>query len=528
MLLALYILRAHIGPFLFGTFTVAFVFLLNFLILFLPQIVGKGLTLWVIIQLIALNMAWIVTIAVPLGILVATLMAFGTLTSTNEITMIRSGGGSLLQMMLPVMVLGIMLSAGLYWFNDEVLPEANHRALTLRMDIERKKPTFVLDKGQFSTQLEGYSILTRALDTTQGMMLGVTIYDNTKFDQMSVLSADTGFINFSTDYKKVLLLLKQGELHQLNQQNPADYRRVSFRAHRVQMDASGFDFSRSDAALTSRGDRTMKIRDMQKVVAESYENAALSRKRIHTMLETHSKEISQMQDSTLKKIPQSLQKQPAELPSIAISPTSTNAVSTGLSKRMRKTNIKTNTIANTITNNTITSTATIVQNAALPAPKTLSRKEAAWRTESRINSLFSTIDNDVFSIRDRELNAGKYLVEIHKKYVIPLACFVFVLVGCPLGIVTRRGNLGVSGLITIAFYVLYWALLMTGERFADRGLIEPRLSMWLSDIILGLIGVVLMLRVGRDLPLVNITPLYRLWKRLYSLLLGRLFKKRTE
>ncbi len=518
MLLSLYILRAHTGPFLFGTLTVAFVFLLNFLIVFLPQIVGKGLTLWVIIQLIALNMAWIVTIAVPLGILVATLMAFGNLSSTNEITMIRAGGASLLQMMFPVILLGLVLSAGLFWFNDEVLPEANHRALTLRMDIERKKPTFVLDKGQFSTQLEGYSILSRALDTTQGMMLGVTIYDNTKFDQMSVLSADTGYINFSSDYRKVVLMLKSGELHQLNQQNPADYRRVSFSKHRVLMDASGFDFSRSDASLTSRGDRTMKIREMQKVVQESLENSAQSRERVKMMIATHTNEISRTQVIAVKKDSSKLAPLSAsELRAIPIAETKSTIATNVLPapkhspkrKRLAK-RIKTSPSPSLSGNLTNSSTAT------LPAPKPLSRKEAAWRAESRITGMFSTLDNDVFSIRDRELNADKYVVEIHKKYVIPLACFVFVLIGCPLGIVTKRGNLGVSGLITIGFYVVYWALLMTGERFADRGLIEPRLAMWQADIILALVGVFLIIRVGRDLPLVNAAPLYRLWRQLFS------------
>ncbi|TAE32703.1 MAG: YjgP/YjgQ family permease [Candidatus Kapaibacterium sp.] len=518
MLLSLYILRAHTGPFLFGTLTVAFVFLLNFLIVFLPQIVGKGLTLWVIIQLIALNMAWIVTIAVPLGILVATLMAFGNLSSTNEITMIRAGGASLLQMMFSPILLGLVLSAGVYWFNDEILPEANHRALTLRMDIERKKPTFVLDKGQFSTQLDGYSILSRALDTTQGMMLGVTIYDNTKFDQMSVLSADTGFINFSSDYRKVVLMLKSGELHQLNQQNPADYRRVSFSKHRVLMDASGFDFSRTDASLTSRGDRTMKIRDMQKVVQESLENSAQSRERVKTMIATHTNEISRTQVIAAKK--DSLKAAPlpaSELRTIPLAETKSTIATSVLPapkrspkrKRLAKL-IKTSPAPSLTGNLTSSSTAT------LPAPKPLTRREAAWRAESRITGMFSTLDNDVFSIRDRELNADKYVVEIHKKYVIPLACFVFVLIGCPLGIVTKRGNLGVSGLITIGFYVVYWALLMTGERFADRGLIEPRLAMWQADITLALVGVFLIVRVGRDLPIVNAAPLYRLWRRLFS------------
>ena len=109
-----YLLRAHIGPFLFGTATVMFVFLLQFLINQLPQLVGKGLGTWVILQLIVLSLAWMVTLAVPLGVLVASLMAFGNLSATNEITTIRAGGGSLFTMMRPLLVAGVLLSLWLY------------------------------------------------------------------------------------------------------------------------------------------------------------------------------------------------------------------------------------------------------------------------------------------------------------------------------------------------------------------------------------------------------------------------------
>ena len=120
-----YIFRAHIGPFFFGAFTVMFVFLLQFLINFLPQLVGKDLGAWIITQLIALNLAWMITLAVPMGVLVSSLMAFGNLGSTNEITIIKSGGGSLLRMMRPMLITGVLLSIALFWFNDFVLPDAN-------------------------------------------------------------------------------------------------------------------------------------------------------------------------------------------------------------------------------------------------------------------------------------------------------------------------------------------------------------------------------------------------------------------
>ncbi|MCU0427605.1 MAG: LptF/LptG family permease [Candidatus Kapabacteria bacterium] len=456
--ISLYILRAHIGPFFFGAITVMFVFLLNFLILFLPQIVGKGLGTWLVIQLIALNLAWMVTLAVPLGVLVASLMAFGNLGSTNEITVMKSGGTGLLRMMRPMIITGILLSAWLFWFNDYVLPDANYRAQMLMIDIQRKKPTFVVDKGQFSMQIEGYSILARNIDTAQGLMLGVTIYDNTSLDVMSVVSADTGRINFSTDYSKAVLMLHNGELHQASQQNYGDYRRLKFEQHRIIMDANGFAFSRSDESLTSRGDRTMRIADMRVVVTECEKNITQSEQSIAKTLDRQIKHISGIKDSTV--------------PEMCTSPIQGDSTT-----------------------------------------KTVTRKDAAWRTESRLAGTLSMLDNDIFQIRDRQMNANKYLVEIHKKYAIPAVCLVFVLIGCPLGIATKRGNFGISGAITLVFYIIYWIFLMTGERFADRGLIVPWLSMWLGDIVLAVFGMYLIWRVGRDMPIVDLTRLYALWGR---------------
>ncbi|MGB9913489.1 MAG: LptF/LptG family permease, partial [Candidatus Kapaibacteriota bacterium] len=144
----LYILRFHVGPFLFGTFLVVFLFLFQLLMRDLDKLVGKGLSVWVIIQLITLNLAWMIVLAVPMGVLFSTLMTFGNLSSTFEITAMKSGGASFYQLISPVVFISTLLFGFLVWFNDKVLPEANHQAKILLFDINRKKPTFSLESGQ--------------------------------------------------------------------------------------------------------------------------------------------------------------------------------------------------------------------------------------------------------------------------------------------------------------------------------------------------------------------------------------------
>ena len=125
-----------------------FLFLFQFLMRYLGELVGKGLSNWVIIQLITLNLSWMFVLAVPMGVLFSTLMSFGNLSANYEITIIKASGGGLMKMMLPVIFFGILLTGFLFWFNDNVLPETNHQAKVLLNDITRKKPTFSIEIGR--------------------------------------------------------------------------------------------------------------------------------------------------------------------------------------------------------------------------------------------------------------------------------------------------------------------------------------------------------------------------------------------
>lgn len=471
MRISLYILRAHLGPFIFGVFTVMFVFTLQYLMNYLPQLVGKGLGAWVIIQLMTLNLSWMVVLAIPMGVLISTLMAFGNLSGSNEIVIIKSAGVSVYRMILPVFIMGILLSLWLFWYNDRVLPETNFRAQMLMVDIQRKKPTFIVEEGQFSTQIEGYSILSRRIDTSAGLMLGVTIYDNTKHDRLNVVSADSGQIKFSTDFTKIILMLYSGEIHQLNQQNLGDYRKIRFTSHRIIMDASGFAFSRSDEKNFSRGDRTMNIRDMSAIVTRCDSIIALADNRMDKQTEKHTNYTLGAFDSALTAEVKQQNAMYALIPEQKTFVNDGNAILPDSMKTVK----------------TTTASASI-----------LSRHEAAWRVESRLSGIRASVDNELYVMNDRQLEANRYLVEIWKKISIPVSCIAFVLIGCPLGIITRRGNLGISGGLTLVFYVIYWAFLIAGEKTADRGLMPPWLAMWLADIVIGSFGIILMIAVTRE------------------------------
>lgn len=432
-----YILRLHIAPFIFGSMLVMFLFLFQFLLKNVDQLLGKGLSLWLIVQLIVLNLSWMVVLAVPMGVLFSTLMAFGNMSSVHETTIIKSSGGSLLKMMKPVIISGIILTLLLFWFNDEILPEANHRAKVLMMDIQRKKPTFSIESGKFSQELDGYTIFARQVDSIDGKLYGVTIYDNRNVNNVNIISADTGIASFSNDMSKLIFDLYSGEINQMVEFEYKNYKKINFEKYRIVLNADGFNLTRTDDDLISRGDREMHIRDMRKIVEEATKEERKYDSSLKYQIDKHYKYLSgKIVDST--------------------------------NSFLRTTDI-------------VQSDAVVLQN-----------------VQRRISFFKATLNSDIMRRDDYNFKARQYEIEIQKKYAIPFACLVFVLVGCPLGIMTKGGNFGISAAISLAFYILYWASLIGGEKLADRGIISPLLGMWGGDILIFIIGVFLILKVNNE------------------------------
>lgn len=446
-----YILRAHAGPFIFSLSTLMFIFLLQFVMKFIDQLVGKGLSMWVIIELIALNLSWMLVLAVPMSVLVAVLMAFGDLSSRNEITAMKAGGMSIYRMMFPVLVAGIVVGGALVWFNNVVLPESNHRLKALTIDIRRKRPTLALVDGVFSQEIQGYSILVKKASQKTNELEGVTIYDYTNPSVSVTVTAKRGKISFSPDYRKLIMDLNEGEIHQLDLSNRMGYRTIRFAEHRIAMAVEGFDFERSQASAFSRGDRELGAGAMLQVVD------SLNRSRDEMVGELRQLMANQVRQR-LAGIPMGLNP--------GISPSAPGVISAALA-------------------------------------------------QARITG--SQVATSLFRIEAVQKQIDQYWVEIHKKYSIPVACVVFVILGVPLGIMARRGGFGIAASLSLGFFVLYWACLIGGEKLSDRDILEPWLGMWAANIILGVTGAYLTVRSAKETLLINWSFLPRLlprrWRR---------------
>ncbi|MEO8211185.1 MAG: LptF/LptG family permease [bacterium] len=449
MIIDRYIFKSLIGPFFFALTTVIFLFLFQFLIKSLDQFVGKGLSIWIIIQLISLNLAWMVTLAVPMAMLVSSLMAFGTMSASNEITIMKASGISLMRLMVPVILFSLVMFYLMIRFNNDVLPEANHQARVLLYDISKTKPTFILEPGKFSNDLQGVQILVKKTFPNSNNIEGVYIYDYSNPNNKNLLTAKSGDISFSNDFKKVIMNLHDGEIHQLSLKDfERDYRKIKFDKHRLTFDAVGFGFQNSNENTFTRGDRELSAYDMN-IVVDS---------------------LRKTENTLEQKFIDNLTKDIKRLQSIKFT--------------------------DTVFKNNIT-----VPGEQVSRTDTAANRQASDSSYESLNNFIRLFVNKKNEHRNTNLSSvqinkqiDSYEVEIFKKYSIPFACVVFVLVGAPLGYRVRKGGFGIAAGLSLLFFLLYWACLIGGEKLADRALVSPFVGMWIANIIIGCFGLYLMFK----------------------------------
>ena len=397
---------------------------------FADRLVGKGLDTFIVLQLIAYNLAWMIVLVVPMACLVATLMAFGALSQNNEITIIKSSGASLWKMMIGPLAASVILCYLLILFNNNVLPDANHKAKLLTFDISRTKPTLSLEPGLFSQEVTNYAILVREIDKNSNELDGVTIYDYTDPSKINVVTAEKGRIYFSKDQTKLVMELERGEIHESETMRKNMYRKLVFSNHRITMNADQFSFQQSTPG-GPRGDRELSSRDMKYII-----DSLQSIKNNQTAALVNETSRYFFIDSTLKE-------------------------------------------SNTYY-------------------KTADKDFLYAKVIEKMNTARNVIVSNVKRVEFTKGEINKYWVEIHKKYSLPAACIVFVLIGAPLGVMTRKGGFGMAASISLFFFLIYWAFLIGGEKLADRNLLSPFLGMWSANFLIGAIGILLTMKSVRE------------------------------
>ena len=459
--LQLDILKRHLGPFVFCFFTLMFLLLMQFLILYIDLLVGKGLPLGVILELIITNLASMVVLAVPMAVLVACLMAYGKFTELNELTAIRAAGINPFHVISPVLTAGVILSIVLVWFSNDVLPDANQRARSLFIDIRLKKPGFDLKENEFYDGIDNYTFLVKEITDESDSLRDVTIYQHPgRNRQEAYIKAKKGRLESSPGGETLTLFLRNGSvLRNLDRRKDGKlvdiYEETQFNRYRISFDLSDLAFSRSNPADRSRNDRTMNIQAMM------------------TVVDSLRSQIEKQQNRLLANDSYIVPVQPVDTTEIRRA-------------------VRIAPVADSVSTQPYGS-----QFVAMQHLSSKSQQESLHDIGlNKLRSYKSYIENVASDTEWRINKIARYLVEVHKKFSIPIACIVFILIGAPIGMYTRKGNLGYAALIGIVFLTFYWISIIQGEKMADRLYISPFTGMWFADILLGIIGLFLVMSVS--------------------------------
>jgi lipopolysaccharide export system permease protein len=256
-----YVLKELFWPFLFGVGISTFVLIMDAILDIMNLIITKGISVWVVLEFFGLSLAWMLALSVPMGMLVAALMGYGRLSADNEIVAAKACGISMPTLIMPGLLMGLVLAIALSWFNDKVLPNANHRARLLMTDITRKKPTWSLEENVFLDYFDGYHILVKKVNNKTSEIRDITIFEHKDPKTPRTILAKSGDIKFTPDGSRLIMNLHDGEIHEPDPDNPERYRRTEFRKQTIALEGASSELQRSTSE--SRGDREMSVAMMR-------------------------------------------------------------------------------------------------------------------------------------------------------------------------------------------------------------------------------------------------------------------------
>ncbi|HWA16130.1 MAG TPA: LptF/LptG family permease [Gemmatimonadales bacterium] len=495
-LLDRYILRQFLPPLVFAFAAMTSIMLLNQVARRFGALVGKGLPWSVIGEVFLLCLPFIIAMTLPMAVLVAMLYTFSHLAADSEITAMRASGVSVLQLLRPMIFAGVLLTGLNFWFTDQILPDSNARLRNLLVNIQRKKPTLEL-REQVINEIPPSGLFLRAsrIDANTGRLRSVTIYDMAGTESRRVIYADSGVMGFTDQGTNLQLRLWDGAIHAFKQTDPALLQVTDFTTNVILVkDVSNrLDLEANDGA---RGDREMGTCEMMATVREAEQEGAAARQRHAGALERDLRALLGLPPQPAPPLPPA-----APLPGycnvltrlMGSGETSIDSLDT---QRLRDSTEAARAVEDAADLLTLQGVAPRSYPGARPTPRVTSWSEIAANTDE---------------MRTARNRANQFLVEVHKKWAISVACLVFVIVGIPMALRFPRGGMGLVIGGGLAVFAIYYIGLIAGEGLGNKGIVPPWAAMWSPDIIFAALGVYGMFRVARESGSTRGGDLSELW-----------------
>lgn len=442
--LHLYLIKAFLVPFITTFFIAIFLLLMQFLWKYIDDLVGKGLEIDQLFILLFYASARFVPLALPISMLLSSLMVFGKLAENNELVALKSSGISFFKMLKPLVALVVIISICSFLFSNYALPIANLKNASMIYDIQKKKPAFNIKEGIFYNDIEGYSLKVGEKNIDGKNLKDIIIYDHSSSNgNKKVIVAKKGIMQL-TNYDNFLeLKLSDGyayiDVNENSKNKKTTYRRTYFKSNLIRFDLSNFNI----------------LNNSQKLYKGHY-----------AMLNT--KQLKQSIDSLNQQI---------------IAKKSEFNINLNKNYNVQNLSIKSKSLENEKNYNNKIYSITI----------------------NKLKTMKSLLANYSKDINYKKIVITKHKIELHRKYSLAFACIILFLIGAPLGSIIKKGGFGLPAVISISFFLLYHVLSMIGEKSAKDLSIEAYEGIWLSNIVFIPISLFLIYKAKNDRDLFSIS-----------------------
>ncbi len=495
------VIKSFLGPLILTFFLVIFILLMQFLWKYIDDLVGKGLENAVLAEFLLYSVASMVPMALPLAVLLASLMTFGNMAENLELLAFKTSGVSLNRIMAPLIYVVVVITIAAFIFANYVMPVSNLKLYSLLYDIRRQRPELQIQPGVFDNTMDGYSIRIGDQDTKTKMLKDIWIYDHTdKAGNVHVTVADSGYMRMSTDEKHLVLTLYNGnsyvELQKTKKKNePKSYphRRDKFAKQEMLIELTGFGLNRTDQSLWKNSFSMMNLGQLKHFEDSLGNDISKLQLSVNDMVKNST--IKKEKRNIYKHLPAASAETEAEKATADKTLTDTSLTDSSLTATpepvIHKLNI--DTIYNDLT--------TIQKRRAVSQAINL----------ARTNKSFIATNSNTTGYKIKLLR--RYQIEKHRKFTLSLSCLIFFFIGAPLGAIIRKGGLGVPVIVSVLFFLVWYMISITGEKFVREDMVAPFAGMWIASFILVPLGAFLTYKAAMDSVILNIESYFVFLKR---------------
>jgi lipopolysaccharide export system permease protein len=421
---------------------------------YLDELVGKGLETEIIIELMSYAALSLVPMALPLAVLLASIMTFGNMGERFELLAIKSSGVSLLKIMKPLIIFNVIVTFFAFMLANEVIPVTNTKFAALLWSVKEQRPEMIIKEGVFSNEIDGYSIKVNRRDQKTNALLDIMIYDHTdNKGNVGVTIADSGFLNFSDDKQYMILTLFNGESY--TEAKPGDrsskksypFRRERFEKQEAVINVKNYNLKRFDEDYFKDGYKMLNNRQLNSAV-DSLGKIYKVREKMATFGVSYNQRLNHVVQNTFLPDEQKHNVEPVS----SITQNSDSLLSILTKDQQRNVLI------------------------------------AAQRNAQQNQRTIMQFENDLYN-KQRWINLHE--IELHRKYTLSIACIIFFFIGAPLGAIIRKGGFGTPVVVSVLLFIAYYLVSMIGEKVAREGVWTVSTAMWFSTYLFFVVGILL-------------------------------------